>query len=264
MGVVAPTRPIVFTNGNHALAAQFDRGAEPSAILEALQLEPPRSLLMACGGAARLDEALQHDERLEANVLAFFCDVIAPAALQAGALIIDGGTDAGVMKLMGLANLATDYRLPLVGVVPAGKVTFPGYIEADGFRGRTPLEPNHSHFVLVDTDEWGGETESMFAIAKAVHDGWPENSTPRPTMLLSLHGGGIARREVLRSVRLRWPVVALVGAGGLSDDLYAQSQQPSGDPVLQEIVAHQQLTFLPMDQPAEQSRTLLTRLLTTL
>ena len=23
----------------------------------------------------------------------------------------------------------------------------------------TPLEPNHSHFVLVESNEWGGETD---------------------------------------------------------------------------------------------------------
>ena len=52
---------------------------------------------------------------------------------------------------MGSARAASgNARSPLVGVAPAGKVTYPG--GADGADGdRTPLEAHHGHFVLAES-----------------------------------------------------------------------------------------------------------------
>ena len=69
------------------------------------------------------------------------------------------------------------------------------------------LEPNHSHFLLVDVDEWGQEIDAMFALAKGL-----ANQVPVVTVLVN--GGDLACQEVLRSVRQGWPVIVVSGLAG--------------------------------------------------
>ena len=82
----------------------------------------------------------------------FFSLGIARAAKNSNALIIDGGTRAGVMELIGLGVADQGHETELIGVAPSGKVTFPGASEAENLQNRATLDPNHSHFVLVTGD----------------------------------------------------------------------------------------------------------------
>jgi hypothetical protein len=93
-----------------------------------------------------------------------------------------------------------------VGVAPAGLVTFPGGPSGNG----VPLEENHSHFVLADSTEWGGETGLLMAVAAALAGG-------RQVVVVLAGGGEVARAETLESVRRGWPVFAIGGTGGLAD-----------------------------------------------
>src|SRR6185295_9926627 len=79
-------------------------------------------------------------------------------------VIIDGGTHAGIMALMGDGVAGRGYRTELIGVAPANKVTYP----ESKSTAETPLEPNHSHFVLVEGNEWGSETAMLFSLANAL------------------------------------------------------------------------------------------------
>ncbi|PYK19716.1 MAG: hypothetical protein DME55_04275, partial [Verrucomicrobia bacterium] len=74
------------------------------------------------------------------------------------------------------------------------------------------LEPNHSHFILVESDEWGGETGTMFKVAKALN-------VPVATMLIN--GGQIAGSEALQSVRNGWQLFVIEGSGRFADELSA-------------------------------------------
>ena len=58
------------------------------------------------------------------------------------------------------------YKSELLGVAAAGKVTFPGG-PADTGDGRTKLDPNHSHFVLIEGADSGAETAALFDLAAA-------------------------------------------------------------------------------------------------
>jgi SLOG in TRPM, prokaryote/SMODS and SLOG-associating 2TM effector domain 1 len=66
--------------------------------------------------------------------------------------LITGGTDAGVFSLLG-AGLGDHSPAASVGVAPAGRVTWPG--RTDAAPDAVPLEPHHSHFALVEGEEWG-------------------------------------------------------------------------------------------------------------
>ena len=49
---------------------------------------------------------------------------------------------------------------PCIGVAVGSLTAWPG-----NTTGEAPLEPNHSHFVLVEGEQWGDETETMYELA---------------------------------------------------------------------------------------------------
>ena len=105
---------------------------------------------MVIGGASLIsEEDLQRLQRL-------FSKVLAPLAQELGVIVADGGTDAGVMRLMGQAREEVQGSFPLVGVSPVGLVRLPD-VETSSTE-LTDLESHHTHFFLVSGDEWGDES----------------------------------------------------------------------------------------------------------
>ena len=131
--------------------------------------EQTRGVVVVCGGAAGLYELLVPKLRslIEHGVVRQTCQTL-------GCLLLDGGTESGVMEFVGSAARAvrnsvvawgdmdaeeddTDAAaaaspLPfLIGVAPAASVQWPG--REDTPRGNWPsaLEPNHDLFVLAET-----------------------------------------------------------------------------------------------------------------
>lgn len=178
------------------------------------------------------------------------------AAEAAGAVLVDGGTQAGVMALLGEAVAARGHPVPLIGVAPAGRVTYPGGPEPAEAEGAAPLDPNHSHFLLAPSDDWGGETDWMFALAEALSEG-------APVVTVLVNGGDIAREEVWQSVRRGWPVVVLAGTGRLADRLAFALTAGSAEPELADILAEGDLRVMDLEAEAPERalRRLLLRLL---
>jgi len=152
---------ITFENGNRAVVICVPPDAKAQNILKALGFAQPRALIMVFGGAKGLDDSRK------ARLAELFIGAIAPAAAELDATIIDGGTQSGVMAMMGEAVARDGRRSDLVGIAPSGKVTYPGRPSNAHIEDGAPLEPNHSHFVLVESDKWGGETEKMLELTQA-------------------------------------------------------------------------------------------------
>jgi hypothetical protein len=76
-----------------------------------------------------------------------FSKVLAPLAQELGVIVADGGTDAGVMRLMGQAREEVQGSFPLVGVSPVGLVRLPD-VETSSTE-LTDLESHHTHFGSV-------------------------------------------------------------------------------------------------------------------
>src|SRR4051812_4509702 len=128
---------IRFSESQAAVAARADTGSL-SLALQALGLRSAPTLVVI-GGASRLSN--REAVKLQPLGLELWRLV---EDLQA--TVVDGGTDAGLMRLVGQGRLKTQSKRPLVGVAVGGLVTWPGGpASPHGF----PLEPNHSHFVLV-------------------------------------------------------------------------------------------------------------------
>jgi hypothetical protein len=223
---------IVFPNNNGAKLVTASRGTPMAALIKSLGISQPKNLILLIGGADKLDE------KLTSRLTQLFSRGIARAAADADALIIDGGTQAGIMQIMGQSIADRGRKSSLLGVAPAAKVTYPGGPIVPG-NDSAPLDPNHSHFVLVDGKDWGSETETLFELAAAFDV---------PVLAILVNGGGIAKDELLQSVRRNWPVIVIKGSGRLADDVAALKEQPSPieDPVLAEIVEEGDLRIFPI------------------
>jgi hypothetical protein len=243
-GASGPQR-IRFENGNHALLLTEDAGSDPGGLLARLgfSVDEARPVIVVCGGADDLTkEPLARAKR-----------VLGPAVVSAarltGAAVVDGGTEAGVMSVMGKARAEDGNDLPaLVGVAPAGRVTYPGASEtANG--ERTPLEANHTHFVLAQSAAWGGETELLVEVAEAIA------GQSRVVMVLA-GGGDVAQAEVREAVRRDWPVFVLEGTGGTAESVAKSSRTSTAEPELREIVREGDVRPFAGDDPAQLARRL--------
>lgn len=218
---------VSFGDGPPARLVRAAPHADADALLRALGVPDVPAVLWLSGGAA----ALQRDAALRRRLVPVFHDALAPAVVDAGALVVDGGTDAGAMALMGTALAAhapAGGRL-LLGVAPAGLVVYPGAPAPSG-RGAAPLEPHHAYFALAETDDpprWGDELPLMAALAEAARH---RGGGTRPGVLLLVGGGGGSAAEVRRARALGWPVVPLRGSGGHADRLAADAPAPGDAP----------------------------------
>ena len=239
---------ITFDNGNHAVVVIARRDTDAQTILKSLGIGQPRALIMVFGGAKGLDDSRN------ARLGELFTSAVAPAAAEAGALVIDGGTQSGVMAMMGEALARDGRESHLLGIAPAGKVMYPGGPKDANIGDGAPLEPNHSHFVLVESDKWGDETGTMFKLAEAL-------KVAVVTMLIN--GGQIAENEALRGVRNGWPLLVVEGSGRFADELSAAIRNATLDTsaTINEITRSGRVKLFSIDKPALGLKSLLQQIL---
>ena len=226
---------ISFPNGK-ALAIVAPPDAPVTSLVQALGIPQPGSLIMIAGGAAQMNEGDR------ANLVRLFSAGIAYIAATHHALVIDGGTLSGVMELMGQGVARQPQRPALLGISPSENIMYPGKTPSQASQELTPLDPNHSHFVLVDSDQWGGETETMYKLAEVY-------SQSCPSVAILVNGGAIARNEALYNVRQSRPIIVIKGSGRLADQiveaLHASSSLDS-DPDMAEILNKGKLYEFPI------------------
>ncbi len=161
------------------------------------------------------------------------------------------------MELMGLGAAAQEHKFPLLGVAPVGLVSYPGQTEHMEQEDRGPLDPNHSLFVLVQTDKWGGETATMYELARMF-------SQRHPSVAILVNGGAIAIQEALYNVRQQRPIIVLEGSGRAADEVARLCQErPASiaDPDYAEIIQHGNIHLFPATGSASDLMGLTLRLL---
>jgi hypothetical protein len=185
-----------------AQAVEVEPDASPAEALAALRLPPVKGVIVMHGGAGGMDPVLVNQVRrfLEASVARF--------ADEHRILVIDGGTRSGSMQAMGEARRRARGTYPLLGVCPHGVVGYPNGPALDG--ERVPLEPSHSHFIFVDSDEFGAESDLMVGLLQA---------TGKPGLALIVNGGNIVAKEALAHARAGNPLVTVRGSGRVADEL---------------------------------------------
>jgi hypothetical protein len=182
-------------------------------------LQSRAPVLVLISGADGVDaETAGHLEHL-------FTHAIAPIADALGAYVVDGGTDAGVMGLMGRARAAIGARFPLVGVVPRGRLDA---LPAMGRAAR--LEPHHSHVVLVPGARWEDARPWLSWVAEELAGGLP-------SVTLLVNGGDMAWDDALQSIQDGRPLIAVAGSGRAADALAAALVGDGWEPRAREVLA---------------------------
>jgi SLOG in TRPM, prokaryote len=193
---------------------------EIPAALDALMLRRGRPVLVLVGGGDGMDQSYMD---LLTTVLQ---KAVLPLIGRFGAAVVDGGTDSGVMRIMGRARAAAGGRFPLVGVVAEGTVAIQeGRPSASG---AAAPESNHSHLILVPGVNWGDESPWLADVADALADG-------DPSATVVVNGGQITYDDVAGSLSRGRPVLVLAGSGRTADAIVAARSGLNADPRAVEI-----------------------------
>lgn len=212
---------IAFPDGRTAILVRVDKESDIAAIGAALRLTDGRPTIALIGGAGGLSQSdVTHLQPL-------FRDALVPLAAELHAYVVDGGTDAGVMRLMGLARRDAGANFPLIGVAAVGTVSLPG---APPRPGSTALEPHHSHFVLVPGSAWGTEGPWLARVAGALARG-------EPSVTVLVNGGDVALQDVTHSIEAARPVFVVTGSGRIADTLAAAMQGASATAPVRDLIA---------------------------
>jgi hypothetical protein len=225
-------KEIAFSIQHHALCLNVATEAELPEALRALGLAAPRLVLVLVGGASGLQK--EHAGAIDRAISA-----IVQLAEATGIVIIDGGTQSGVMAWIGQARAQHRGHFPLVGVAVERLVTSPGGPQENE---RVQLEPNHTHFILLPGERWGDESSWIAKIATLL-------AGELPSATLLINGGEISRRDVAHSLEAGRPVVILKGTGRLADELANKPLDP-----LMTVISSGDLSVI-----AEHLRALLTK-----
>ncbi|MCU0475824.1 MAG: hypothetical protein MUC99_06900 [Anaerolineae bacterium] len=196
--------PIIFPNGTKAGAVYAPVGMLPEVVRDQLELGASGPALFIVGGAGGMSpDDIQRTQRI--------IDAIAEFAHQNNLLIIDGGTESGIMQMVGDARKRGRYKFPLIGVSPMGLVKFPG---RDNLKAEAELEDSHTHFVLVEGESWGIESAMIQDLARCV-----SGYGTYPMLGMLINGGNVALNELRMAVERRIPMILLEGSGRAADQV---------------------------------------------
>lgn len=223
---------IPFDNGHAAFAVHVSRRFDPTAVSRTLGFALPLPTIYVTGGAGAMSP---EDMRATASIVE---KGLARFAEERGAIVIDGGTHAGIPILLGDARQKHRYRFPLIGIAPLELVHYPGY-DSDG---PEILNPAHSHFVLTAGDEFGDESDMITQLTYNL-----SGSGQQPALGILINGGKIAREEVYARTtsEISLPLIVIQGTGRFADMLArAFYEGETDDEKIHAIVQKGQLSFV--------------------
>ncbi|MBE9032994.1 hypothetical protein IQ266_24970 [filamentous cyanobacterium LEGE 11480] len=219
---MSPVSTIALSERTTSQVMEMHAGTVTAEDLAPIVLPHKRPVLVVIGGAKFLgDDVFQ-------QIRGFFHQVLARTAQKLDAVVMDGGTDSGVMRLMGQARQETGAKFPLVGVSPRGLVLLPG--EQAISEEQTTLEPHHSHFILVPGSNWGDESQALAQVATTIAEG-------APTIAVMLNGGAITWKDAIQNVKQGRLLLVIDGTGRAADELAAVVRGEPGCDEAQALVA---------------------------
>jgi hypothetical protein len=223
--VTSKDAPRPTNDGGIAIGRPNSPGELPET-LRALGLTRPLPVLVIVGGAGSVDEKAL--ERLGP----LFSSGIAPLAEALGAAVVDGGTDAGVMRLIGQARGAIAGTFPLIGVAPVDKVMVPGTAASSDI---ARVEPHHTHVILVPATNWAAGAPWLSAVVNTL-------SGEERAVTVLIGGGDVSWIDATVSVTAGRPLVAVRGTGGVADTLAGALDSETGNAQAAAIAASGLLT----------------------
>lgn len=190
-------RQISLKGGVTVSAANVASEGEIQAALDELGIPRPRPAIVLVGGAGGVGF-------LEKFPMQKAVGIVAQLAEESGAVVVDGGTQAGVMSEMGMQRKKNGYTFPLLGVV------FDALLMRK--EPSSVLDPGHTHFLVIPGNSWGDESAWISKIATVV-------AGDRKSITVLVNGGKISRADVEYSLLADRPTAVIRGTGRLADEI---------------------------------------------
>jgi SLOG in TRPM, prokaryote len=202
------------------------------AVLDTLAIRRGRPVLVSVGGASGMDS-----HHLSA-VTALLREHVVPLLDSADITVVDGGTDSGVMRVMGKARQAAQAHFPLIGVAAENTIVLPDSMNATP--DAAPPEPHHSHIVLVPGASWGDESPWLSHVATTI-------AGDQPSATLVINGGEVTYDDIAHSLEGSRPVVVLAGTGRTADAIAAASAGQQNNPRVRQLAESPLINVVHMD-----------------
>ncbi|HEU0296898.1 MAG TPA: hypothetical protein VFR47_29440 [Anaerolineales bacterium] len=178
-------------------AANISDTSEIEQALDKLKIPHPSSVIVLVGGASGIGWLDMFPMRKAVNI-------VAQLAEETQSVVVDGGTQAGIMTEIGKQRKRNRYSFPLIGVV------FDKLITKE--KPASILDPNHTHFFLIPGDDWGDESSWISKIATRISDNYK-------SITVLINGGNISRQDVEYSLLEKRPTFVIRGTGRLADEI---------------------------------------------
>ena len=190
-------RQISLKRGVTVKAVNISDNHEIQNALTQLEIPHPRTTIVLVGGAGGIGFLDKFPMRKAVSV-------VAKLAEETGAVVVDGGTQAGIMTEIGRQRKKNKYTFPLIGVV------FDTLLMKE--EPASILDSNHTHFLLIPGDDWGDESSWISKIATVIAG---ENKS----ITVLVNGGRISRSDVEYSLLEKRPTFVMRGTGRLADEI---------------------------------------------
>ncbi|MGZ9223221.1 MAG: hypothetical protein ACXW4Q_14020 [Anaerolineales bacterium] len=190
-------RQISLKRGVLARAANISEDKEIQTALTQLEIPHPNRVIVLVGGAGGIGWWDKFPMRKAIGI-------IARLAEETQSVVVDGGTQAGIMTEIGRQRKRNKFSFPLIGVVFDSLLMQeePGSI----------LDPNHTHFFLVPGDDWGDESAWISKIATVI-------AGDEKSITILVNGGNISRTDVGYSTLEDRPTFVMRGTGRMADKI---------------------------------------------
>jgi len=196
------TRQIPFRQDANVKGANITDDKEIQPALTELEIPHPRRVIVLVGGAGGIGFWDQFPMRKAIRM-------IAELAQETGSVVVDGGTQAGIMKEIGKQRRQNQYSFPLIGVV------FDSLSMKQDLG--SILDPNHTHFFLIPGENWGDESAWISRIATTI-------AGDQKSITILVNGGAISKTDVEYSLLENRPVFVMRGTGRMADEIQLTGQ----------------------------------------
>lgn len=191
------TRQISLKHNLNVPAINIAENSDIPEALNQLGIPHPKSVIVLVGGAGGIGWLDKFPMRKAIGI-------IAKLAEETQSVVLDGGTQAGIMKEIGYQRKRNKFSFPLIGVV------FDSLIIKE--EPKSILDPNHTHFFLIPGDDWGDESAWISKIATNI-------TGDNKSITILVNGGIISRTDVEYSLLENRPVYIMRGTGRLADEI---------------------------------------------
>jgi len=190
-------RRIPLKDGVTVEAANISDNEEIQDALTELEIPHPRTAIVLVGGAGGIESEDEFPMKKAINI-------VARLAEETQSVIVDGGTQAGIMMEIGEQRKNNNFTFPLIGVVFDSLI-----INEDP---KSILDSNHTHFFLIPGSDWGDESGWIAKIATAV-------AGDEKSITILVNGGNISRTDVEYGLIENRPAYIMRGTGRLADEI---------------------------------------------